>query len=112
MRILESDTIKQAEIKQKTTTIWNDNALGPEFHEKDKHLGCLPRQILKAILEMDWDKWDQKTNDKVQSLAPDNETERPWVKKKEEEDSSAKMTAWINKYNDKKTTYRRKKKDK
>ena len=59
--ILEADTIKQVEMKEKIKkeylrrtkkTTW-DKTLLQELCQRDKYLGCLPRRTLGTILEVD-----------------------------------------------------------
>ena len=58
--ILEADTIKQVEMKEKITkrvsqmnkkASWN-KCMQQESHQRDKNLGCPPHKILGTILEM------------------------------------------------------------
>ena len=59
--IFEADTIKQQEMKekklksvsQKVQKITRDKTLWQEPCQRDKYLGCPPRQILRTIHEVD-----------------------------------------------------------
>ena len=60
LRILEEDTIKDAEMKKKIERVFQENekttrnqAILQKPHQRDKHLDCYPCKILGTILKVD-----------------------------------------------------------
>ena len=86
--ILEADTIKQLEMKEKITSVFQENekatrnqTIYKKFLTKDNHLGYTPCKILGIIQQM-----DQKTRKFItmhKALHPKDDVDRMYVSRKE-----------------------------
>ena len=72
--MLEGDTIKQMEMKEKIKKASQNQVLQQESHQRDKHIGCSPCKVLGTNLEMYERRTstnrpeDKKTNDDAQGF--------------------------------------------